>query len=108
MTKTTKVSSAFFAPPSARRPSSWIPDAAWLDWQFLPTGKTLTLNNAQQFFTQLRQKYFIFACDNGDDEILFYTAFTHAASPQYTVQGYHFAVDYNVDQRRQYLWRDEN
>jgi hypothetical protein len=84
------------------------PAAAWLGWQFLPAGKTLTLNNAQQFFTTLRQKYFIFACDNGDDEILFYTAFTHTDNPQYTVQGYHFAVDYNVDQRRQYLWRDEN
>jgi hypothetical protein len=84
------------------------PTAAWLDYQYLPTGKDLTLNNAQTFFTQLKQKYFIFACDNGNDEILFYTGFTHVASPQYTVTGYRFAVDYNVDQKRQYLWRDEN
>ena len=84
------------------------PGAAWLSYQFLPSGKPMTLNNAQTFFQQLKQKYFIFACDNGNDEILFYTAFTHVASPQYQVTGYHFAVDYNVDQKRQYMWRDEN
>ena len=82
--------------------------AAWLAWQFLPTGKMIILNNAQTLFQQLKQKYFIFACDNGNDEILFYTAFTHAASPDYTITGCRFAVDFNVDQRRQYIWRDEN
>ena len=84
------------------------PGAAWLNYQFLPTGKTLTLNNAQTFFQELKRKYFIFACDNGSDQILFYTAFTHVASPQYSITGYRFDVDYNVDQRRQYIWRDEN
>ncbi|HVM72865.1 MAG TPA: hypothetical protein VMT91_13970 [Anaerolineales bacterium] len=84
------------------------PGAAWLSYQFLPTGKTMTLNNAQTLFQQLKQKYFIFACDNGSDQILFYTAFTHVTSPQYQITGYRFAVDYNVDQRRQYIWRDEN
>jgi photosystem II stability/assembly factor-like uncharacterized protein len=82
--------------------------AAWLAWQFLPTGRSLTLNNAQTFFQQLKQKYFIFACDNGSDQILFYAAFNHVAAPQYQVTGYRFDVDYNVDQRRQYIWRDEN
>ncbi len=82
--------------------------AAWLNYQFLPSGKPMSLNNAQTFFQQLKQKYFVFACDNGSDQILFYTAFTHVASPQYQVTGYRFAVDYNVDQRRQYMWRDEN
>ncbi len=83
------------------------PAAAWLDWQFLPDGKTLTLNFSQQFFTMLKQKYFIFACDNGGNEVLFYTPFTHVDDPLYEISGYHFAIDYNVDQRRQYLWRDE-
>jgi hypothetical protein len=84
------------------------PAATWLNYQFLPTGKMLILNNAQTLFQQLKQKYFIFACDNGNNEILFYTAFSHAAAPQYQVTGYRFALDYNVDQRRQYIWRDEN
>jgi hypothetical protein len=81
---------------------------AWLSWQYYPTGRMLTLNNAQTFFQQLKQKYFIFACDNGNDQILFYTGFTHVSAPQYQVTGYRFDVDYNVDQRRQYIWRDEN
>ena len=84
------------------------PAASWLSYQFLPTGKMVILNNAQTLFQQLKQKYFIFACDNGSDQILFYTAFTHVASPQYSITGYRFSVDYNVDQRRQYIWRDEN
>jgi len=84
------------------------PGAAWLSYQFLPTGKMIILNNAQTFFQQLKQKYFIFACDNGNDEILFYTAFTHVTASQYSVTGYRFALDKNVDQRRQYIWRDEN
>ena len=83
------------------------PAAAWLSYQFLPTGKTMTLNDAQTFFQQLKQKYFIFACDNGSDEILFYTAFTNVTSPQYSIPGYRFAIDYNVYQKRQYIWRDE-
>ena len=29
--------------------------AAWLSYQFLPDGRTLTLNNAKSFFTLLRQ-----------------------------------------------------
>jgi photosystem II stability/assembly factor-like uncharacterized protein len=82
--------------------------AAWLSWQFLPTGKSVMLNNAQTLFQQLKQKYFIFACDNGNDQILFYTGFTHVATPQYQITGYRFDLDYNVDQKRQYIWRDEN
>ncbi len=82
--------------------------AAWLSWQFLPTGRMIQLNNAQTFFQQLKQKYFIYACDNGSDQILFYTAFTHVASAQYQITGHRFDLDYNVDQKRQHIWRDEN
>jgi photosystem II stability/assembly factor-like uncharacterized protein len=83
------------------------PTATWLDWRFLPTGKAVTFSNAHNFFTLLRQKYFIFATDNGNDEILFYAAFQHVADPQYSIQGYHYKVDYNIDRMRQYIWRDE-
>ena len=81
--------------------------AAWKIYQFLPTGKALTLNNAQSFFTLLRQKYFIFATDDGNNYVRFYTGFSHPASADYAISGYHYEIDYNVDQRRQYLWRDE-
>ncbi len=48
--------------------------AAWLSYQFYPTGRTFTLNNARQFFTILRQKYLIFATDYDEDNIYFYQA----------------------------------
>lgn len=41
-------------------------------FQFLATGKNFTTNNAQTFLNLLRQKYFIFACDNGSEQVLFY------------------------------------
>ena len=50
------------------------PAAAWLAYQFYPTGRTFTLNNARQFFTILRQKYLIFATDMDDDNLYFYQA----------------------------------
>jgi photosystem II stability/assembly factor-like uncharacterized protein len=83
------------------------PVPAWCGYQFLPTGKTATFNNAQNFFTLLRQKYFIFATDNGDNEIFFYAAFQHAAAAQYQIQCYKFDIDHNTGKKRQYLWRDE-
>ena|GEM_PF-2988129 len=30
------------------------------------------------------------------------------SAPQYQITGYRFDLDYNVDQKRQYIWRDEN
>jgi photosystem II stability/assembly factor-like uncharacterized protein len=82
--------------------------ADWLAYQFLPDGHILTLNNAQRFFTLLRQKHFIFATDNGDNEILFYAAWQNVADPQYDIDAYGFDVNYHHQHRRQYLWRDEN
>jgi hypothetical protein len=57
------------------------PGAAWLSYQFYPTGRKLALGNAQQFFTILRQKYLIFATDYGNDRVLFYQAV--ATPPDY-------------------------
>jgi len=50
------------------------PAAAWLSYQFYPTGRTFTLNDAKQFFTVLRQKYLIFATDYGSDSLYFFQA----------------------------------
>jgi hypothetical protein len=48
------------------------PGASWLSYQFLPTGRTFTLNDAKSFFSFLRQKYLIFATDLGNDSLYFY------------------------------------
>jgi hypothetical protein len=50
------------------------PTADYWQYQFLPNGKYYTTNSAESFITYLRSKYFIFACDNGNDNILFYCA----------------------------------
>ncbi len=57
------------------------PAAAWLAYQFYPDGRTFTLNDVKQFFTILRQKYLIFATDNGGDELYFFQA--KATGPAY-------------------------
>jgi hypothetical protein len=50
------------------------PAAAWLSYQFLPTGRVLVLNDAKYFFTFIRQKYLIFATDFDEDMLYFYQA----------------------------------
>ena len=42
------------------------PGAAWQNYQFLGNGKVLTLNRAPTILNMLRQKYIIYACDNGE------------------------------------------
>jgi hypothetical protein len=54
------------------------PAAAWLNYQFLETGRTLTLMNARYFFTMLRVKYLIFACDYDNNGLFFFQAHTTA------------------------------
>ena len=48
------------------------PSAALWGYKFYPTGKVFTSNNARTFLNVLSQKYFIFACDNGNEEVLFF------------------------------------
>jgi hypothetical protein len=55
--------------------------AAWLNYQFYPAGRQLTMSNAQQFFTILRQKYLVYATDDDNDRVLFYQAV--ATAPAY-------------------------
>jgi hypothetical protein len=50
------------------------PAAAYLSYQFYPTGRTFTLNDIKQFFTVLRQKYLVFATDLGNNELYFFQA----------------------------------
>jgi len=75
--------------------------------KFYPTGKFLILQDAQQFFSVLRQKHFIFATDNGNNEILFYFAFQPSASAALDVEGTSGWVNKSLGRHVQYLWRDE-
>jgi hypothetical protein len=85
------------------------PGAAWLGYRFYPWGKNITLNNANNFLNLLRQKYLIFACDNGGEEVLFYScgpAFG-AEDKTYTPTN-DLSRTYTYRNARYYMWRDEN
>jgi hypothetical protein len=54
---------------------------AWLNYQFLPDGKQLSLNKAEFFETLLKQKYTILAYEESPGSLVFYTqdSYTRAA-----------------------------
>lgn len=84
------------------------PAEAWLNYIFLPYGKQVIMNDANLFFNLLIQKRLIHACDNGSEQILFYSADVMGA-PDATVQ---VKDEFNINttklRSRQYIWRDEN
>lgn len=97
------------------------PAAAYWGYQFLPAGKQVVLNNAMQFLNLLRQKYFIFAADLGDEEVLFYHGMADRdADYQYSlymagpgagddiVTTNVFEIEVQPLDQRQYMARDEN
>lgn len=82
--------------------------AAWLDYQFLPDGKNYTTNNLHSFLNFLAKKYLIYATDNDENNILFFSikdvfakALEHTITYEYT--GRHSYKSQN----RQYIWRTE-
>lgn len=81
------------------------PTAPWLDYQFLPDGRSLTLNNGRYFFSFLKQKYLIFAADNGGNEILF-SQFKTPTAPDWEIEDIRFYMGESPITRR-FLWRDE-
>lgn len=84
------------------------PSATFWTNQFLPTGKNFTTNNAQSFLTLLRQKALIFACDNGNEDILFFCG-TDIPSEDYAITPesfYYQQIGYIA--RRRFIARDEN
>lgn len=81
--------------------------------QFLPNGRNLTLNKATAIQQMLKQKAFINLCDNGNEEIRFYSA---KKEPGGVTQDYTITVEDIVETivetpqvfNRGLLWRDEN
>lgn len=80
----------------------------WTD-QFLPAGRNFTTNNAQSFLTLLRQKRLIFACDNGGEDILFYSAVDNAHTADYELvpTGFYY-LETGILPSRRYMARDES
>jgi hypothetical protein len=84
-----------------------VPGAAYWSYKFLRTGRTVTFNDANRFLPLLRQKYFIFACDNGSEEILFYQAFDPPVSPDAQPTSLLSEIGTGYFQRRRFMARDE-
>lgn len=62
------------------------PSAAIWQANFFPSGKNYTSNNAFSFLNVLAQKYFIYACDYGDEKVLFFQGMAdRSADSQYNV-----------------------
>jgi len=53
---------------------------AWLNYQFLPTGKALSLNKAELFENLLKQKYTILVYEESPNNLVFYNQDSYASS----------------------------
>jgi len=82
--------------------------AAWKGYQFLAIGQFFHTTNIYTFFTILRQKYLIYAAENGPGSILFFSAADSLGiASQYTLtltDRDTFAISSN---HRQFIWKDE-
>ena len=83
--------------------------AAWQSYKFLGSGKVLNLNRAYDVLNMLKQKYLIFACDNGNDQILFKAVGTDAdGSADHTLAiGLFEELGYDTAAYRRFLYRVE-
>jgi hypothetical protein len=77
------------------------------DYQFVQTGQVLSLANSDNFLNLLKQKYFVFAADNGNETVLFYKAFEEgeAAPGVFVTQQ---RIDFALSENRTYVWVDED
>lgn len=83
------------------------PTAAWLSYQFLPTGKTLDMNKASNLLNLIKQKYLIYACDNGSDQILFCSVASDSTALDHTLNIEKLKLNANLRNYRRFLSRDE-
>ena len=84
------------------------PSALWLDYQFFPAGKNLSLNKSSAIINLLKQKYIIYACDNGNNEILFCAVGTDTTPTDYTLSIERFNASMSLANYRRFVSRDEN
>jgi hypothetical protein len=81
---------------------------AWLDYDFLPTGQVIIVNSAMRFLNMLQQKRLIQCCDNGGEDIRFYSADVLGSADVTITLKDEFSLFTTKTRRRQYIWRDEN
>lgn len=79
------------------------------DYQFLPAGKQVVTNSGNAFLSMLKQKYMIYACDNGNtNEVLFFTVYSGQITTEITItRKARVSVTYNNDAYISFFFRDE-
>lgn len=82
--------------------------AAWKNYQYYPDGKTILINRQWNIFSQLQQKYFIFAEDGDADNLLFFSAPDHLTTSEYTIPTYGEDIIGFRSEFRHLFWTDEN
>jgi len=83
--------------------------AAWKNYQFYPTGKTVVVSPAKKLFTLLQQKYLVFATENlwdGAADNLFFFVATDTRATDYTFTDLLFEGNEHNETRR-LISRDE-
>lgn len=83
--------------------------AAWKAYKFYPAGKQIVLSPRKKLFTLLKQKYLLFAAEDGfdgtNDNMFFFVA-TQTRATDYSITDPIY--NYNAHREtRQVIWRDE-
>ena len=82
---------------------------AWKAYKFFPAGKAISLNDPNYMANLLAQKYLIFYCDNGGEQVLFYScdgSLGGAADATITAVD-DFYIERTTLRNRFFMWKDE-
>ncbi len=83
--------------------------STWKAYKFYPAGKTIVLSPRTKLFTILRQKYLVFAAEdgwNGTISSMFFFVATQTRATDYTVVDPLMNFNFHTE-IRQVIWRDE-
>lgn len=81
----------------------------WTEYQFYPTGKAIVLSPIKKLFTVLKQKYLVFATEDGWDGVnnnMFFFVATQTRATDYTFIDLLFQGNEHIEQRK-LISRDE-
>jgi len=83
--------------------------AAWKSYKYYPAGKFIITNSQANVLNQLQQKYFIFADDGDDFQMLFFCApESQSAAAEYTIPTVGLDIESRQEKRRYLASIDEN
>jgi hypothetical protein len=84
--------------------------AAWKGYQFYPAGKTPTFSPQENLFIMLRQKYLVFATEDGSDDVqstIFYFSAPQTRTKDYDITDPLGYYNFHAETRK-VIWTDES